>query len=72
MMRRVLFALAVAGVLAAADVSAQTKNDYADARNWLCRPGQQDACVVDLTTTVVSADGKVRREEWKATPNSPI
>ena len=72
MMRRVLFALAVAGALAAADVSAQTKNDYADTRNWLCRPGQQDACVVDLTTTVVSADGKVRREEWKATPNAPI
>ena len=71
-MRRVLFALAVAGALAAADVSAQTKNDYADARNWLCRPGQQDACVVDLTTTVVSADGKLRREEWKANPNPPI
>src|SRR5438874_1683465 len=28
------------------------KNDYGDAKTWLCRPGRQDACAVDLTTTI--------------------
>ena len=32
-------------------------NDYADKANWLCWPGAADACAVDLTTTVVAADG---------------
>ncbi|NWM20095.1 DUF3089 domain-containing protein, partial [Escherichia coli] len=30
--------------------------DYRDAANWLCRPGRQDACTSDLSTTVVAAD----------------
>lgn len=49
-----------------------TKNDYADGKNWLCRPGRQDACAVDLTTTVVAASGKLSQEKWKANPNPPI
>src|SRR6185503_11887616 len=32
---------------------AATPNDYGDGKNWLCRPGRQDACAVDLTTTVI-------------------
>ena len=28
------------------------KNDYSKGETWLCRPGRQDACTVDLTTTV--------------------
>jgi DUF3089 family protein len=73
MIRRVTLALALANGLAAASVAAQTpKNDYADTKNWLCRPGQHDACAVDLTATVVAADGKLTREEWKANPNAPI
>jgi len=47
-------------------------NDYADAKNWLCRPGQQDACAVDLTTTVVAADGKLTKEAFTPNPNAPI
>ncbi|MGH9218645.1 MAG: DUF3089 domain-containing protein, partial [Vicinamibacterales bacterium] len=40
---------------AASDVK---PNDYADEANWLCRPGRKgDACDVDLTTTVIAADG---------------
>jgi len=35
----------------------QKPNNYADAKSWLCRPGQHDACDVDLTTTVIAADG---------------
>jgi hypothetical protein len=51
-------------------------NDYADPKSWLCRPdrpaGAKDACDVDLTTTIVAADGKLSRETFKANPNAPI
>jgi len=47
-------------------------NDYADGAAWLCRPGRQDACAVDMTTTVVYADGSLSREMWSADPNAPI
>ena len=40
--------------------------------SWLCRPGRQDACSVDLTTTIVQADGSFTREEWTGDPNAPI
>ena len=75
-MRRVLFAFALAaGFARGGFVFAQTppaKNDYADATNWLCRPGQHDACAVDLTTTVVAADGTMTREAFKANASAPI
>lgn len=68
MMKRIVLMLAIAG-----SASAQTaKNDYGDGKTWLCRPGRQDACVVDLTTTVVAANGSLRREDFKANPNAPI
>jgi hypothetical protein len=48
-------------------------NDYEDEKNWLCRPGRKgDACDVDLTTTVVAADGTLTREAFTANPKSPI
>ena len=48
-------------------------NDYSDAKNWLCRPGRKgDACDVDLTTTVVNADGSMTKETWAADPKAPI
>ncbi len=60
-----LFVLAAA-LTAPAGVNAQAPatqsaapNDYADGASWLCRPGRQDACAVDMTTTVVSADGSL-------------
>jgi pimeloyl-ACP methyl ester carboxylesterase len=52
--------------------AAQSPNDYGDAASWLCRPGRQDACAVDLTTTVIAADGRMTRETWAADPNAPI
>lgn len=55
-----------------AAASALTKNDYSKSESWLCRPGRQDACAVDLTTTIVSADGKLTREKWNADPKAPI
>jgi hypothetical protein len=50
----------------------QAKNDYGKDESWLCRPGRQDACVVDLTTTVIAANGTLTKEKWQANPNPPI
>jgi hypothetical protein len=51
-------------------------NDYADPKSWLCRPGRtaadKDACQIDLTTTIVAADGSVSREGFQASPTAPI
>jgi hypothetical protein len=47
-------------------------NDYSDGRAWLCRPGRNDACAIDHTTTIVAADGTLTRETWTADPNAPI
>jgi len=52
--------------------AAPVKNDYSKGDNWLCRPGRQDACSVDLSTTVISADGKLKHEAWAANPKAPI
>jgi hypothetical protein len=60
----VLFGLALS--------QAPAKNDYSDLKSWLCRPGREDACAIDHTTTVISADGTLTRETWKADPNAPI
>jgi hypothetical protein len=48
------------------------KNDYSKPETWLCRPGQHDACDVDLTATIVSADGKLTRETFTRDPKAPI
>lgn len=47
-------------------------NDYSKPETWLCRPGRQDACAVDLTTTVITADGKLSKEPFKTNANAPI
>jgi DUF3089 family protein len=52
--------------------AAPAQNDYSKAETWLCRPGRQDACAADLTTTVVAANGKLTEEKWKADPKAPI
>jgi hypothetical protein len=49
-----------------------TPNDYSLGASWLCRPGRQDACAVDLDTTIVRANGSFAREAWKGNPNAPI
>ena len=71
--------LLVIGISFAAGVAAQQAdtappkpNDYADGKTWLCRPGRQDACAIDHTTTVVAADGKLTKETWTADPNAAI
>lgn len=63
-------ALSVTPVMAQAPAS---KNDYSKPETWLCRPGlADDACVVDLATTVVMADGRLTREAFAANPKAPI
>ena len=64
--------LAVVLIASCAGALAAEKNDYSDGRAWLCKPGRQDACAVDLNTTVVAADGTLTREEFKANPAAPI
>ena len=49
------------------------KNDYSKPESWLCRPGRtDDACAIDLTTTVVAADGTMTKEAWTPNPKAPI
>jgi hypothetical protein len=84
-MKRSLLLLIVAGLIAGTiDVAAQPPpaaqpaaeikpNDYTDDASWLCRPGRNgDACDVDLTTTIVAADGTLTRETFTADPQAPI
>jgi len=60
------------GAASAAPAAAQPRNDYSKPDTWLCRPGRKDACAIDLTTTIVAAEGKLRREEFKANANAPV
>ncbi len=59
-------------VLCAAGTAAAQTVDYGDAAAWLCRPGRADACAVDMTSTVIRADGSMTREEWSADRDAPI
>ena len=84
MFRHVVVVLALAATVALAGTcmaqppaqtappAAASKNDYSKAESWLCRPGRRDACAVDMTTTVVAANGKLKRETWVADPKAPI
>ncbi len=47
-------------------------NDYSDPASWLCLPGHDDACTLDLTATVVAADGSLTTEAWSAAEDAPI
>jgi pimeloyl-ACP methyl ester carboxylesterase len=47
--------------------------DYSKPANWVCWPGAMpNACDIDLTTTVVKADGTMTTEPFKADPKAPI
>ena len=61
------------GAAVGAPAGSVAKNDYGTPDAWLCRPGRaNDACAVDLTSTVVAADGRLTREAWTARPQAPI
>lgn len=66
-------AQAPASTAAAASASApQPKNDYADGKTWLCKPGRQDACAVNLDTTVIAADGSATVERFAPAADAKI
>jgi hypothetical protein len=67
-----LAAAAEAQAPAAPRAGAVSPNDYGAGSAWLCRPGRQDACTVDLSATIVRADGSVTRESWTAPSDPPI
>ncbi len=56
----------------AAPAAPASPNDYSKDASWLCRPGRHDACDIDLTATVVAADGTLKREPFRAAANPPI
>ncbi len=78
MSRMLLAALSCASLLAvggaASAQGAPPRNDYAKPETWLCRPDKtvDNYCNVDLTTTVVKADGSESVEPFKADPKAPI
>lgn len=57
----------------AAPPAAVAKIDYSKPETWLCRPGRtDDACAIDLTTTVIAANGTMTTETWAGNPKAPI
>ncbi len=83
---RTLHAILISASFAAISLSASaqqpasgsvaTKNDYSNGANWLCRPdrkaGEAEACAVDLSATVVAADGSLSVEKWQSDPKAGI
>ena len=52
---------------------ASVRNDYAKPETWVCWPGKAgDACAVDMTTTVIKANGAMSVEAFKAEPKAPV
>lgn len=82
MFQRVLAALVLtaalcggAGALAQAPAAApvaESHNDYTNPASWLCQPGRQDACTVDLDATVIHADGSTSIDRFRPDPDAPI
>lgn len=70
--RLMLCILMLVTCASAQTTGSQQRNDYGDGKTWLCRPGRQDACAVDLSTTVVAADGKLTVEKWSFNPKAAI
>jgi hypothetical protein len=74
---KMLAALGAAAALTAGVAQAQApaypKNDYSRPEAWLCWPGKAgDACAIDLSTTVVKADGTEAAEAFKANAKAPV
>lgn len=65
-------ALALALPLASHAQTPAAAVDYSEKDTWLCRPDNLRACGIDLTATVVNADGSVSRETFSHNPNAPV
>ena len=58
--------LMMAGTSLLAQPPGYSAPDYDAADAWLCRPGREDACTIDLDSTVVEADGSTRVDAFTA------
>ena len=54
---------------AAQTAPAETRNDYSKPETWLCWPGRADACAIDNTATIASAD---RTPAFRSSCGPPI
>ncbi|HTE42746.1 MAG TPA: DUF3089 domain-containing protein [Steroidobacteraceae bacterium] len=77
-MRKIKVVVAGAALLLASAAFGQQPTkpvaiDYSKPAHWLCRPDvKPNACDVDLTTTIVDADGKTSVEGFQANPAAQI
>jgi hypothetical protein len=57
----------------AAPAGPSSRTDYSVPAHWLCKPGNaNNACDVNLDTTVIEADGSTTIEKFTPNPNAPI
>ena len=59
-----ILALAATTAAWSAEPAPPAPLDYARPEHWVCRPDIDGACASDLTTTVITADGSLRREAF--------
>ena len=77
-LRRALNFTIIAAVCASTVVGAESVAraaspvDYGNPSTWLCRPGQKDACSVDLRATLIHADGTLTQEPWSASKDASV
>lgn len=67
-------ALAASCLIGTASALAETvtPETYDNPDFWLCRPGKQDACAVNLDATIIAADGTLTRETYQPDPDPPV
>ena len=65
-------ALALAVSLVPALAEDAPKNDYAKSGNWLCLPGQEDACATDEDATIVKANGTLTPQKFKPAKDAGV
>lgn len=56
------------GLMTSAPVIAQETVDYSQESNWLCLPDNPRACEIDMSTTVIEANGNTRMQAWSDNP----
>lgn len=64
--------LSVWAVTSPGAVLAQDAPDYADGASWLCLPGRDDACAIDLDAAVIAADGTVSVEKFERATDAKV
>src|SRR5262245_32530211 len=72
MLKMTLAILVCLWFVAAGFAQTPQANDYSDSKSWLCRPDRPGACDVDLSTTIIAANGTLTRETSKPDTNAPI